>query len=170
MSLVNLSVGLIPLFLMSLQAPPIAAAPAVRLVVDIPCEGVCPGSPLRIRVTAGRPFPLRVYALDGTGVIDTEFVGTVTFSSSDPLAQLPPSYTFTASDQGRHFFPMAGVLWSLGPQSISVSAPGLATGTWNVTVDPGGTAASVPAISDFGKVLALLLLAASGLYLINQRG
>ncbi|WP_217551179.1 hypothetical protein, partial [Pantoea sp. GbtcB22] len=42
--------------------------------------------------------------LDAYGNTATSYTGTVHFTSTDPLAQLPADYTFTASDQGVHFF------------------------------------------------------------------
>ena len=44
--------------------------------------------------------PLGLIAKDASGQIVTTYVGTVHFTSSDPLAVLPPNYTFVASDSG----------------------------------------------------------------------
>lgn len=63
---------------------------------------------------AGVPFPgssqdsIIVTAKDQFGNPVTNFSGTVSFSSDDPLAVLPAPYTFTAGpggDNGRHAFP-----------------------------------------------------------------
>ena len=50
--------------------------------------------------TAGTSETFTVTALAATGGTDTSFLGTIAFSSTDPQAVLPASYTFTAADQG----------------------------------------------------------------------
>ena len=159
----------IAFFLPLLLVVPLAAvaAPAVRLAVAIPCDTVCPGTTYYIRVMSGEPFSLVVYALDSANDVDTGFVGTVTFSSTDPSSVLPSSYAFTVADQGGHFFSRAGVLYQLGSQTISASASGVATGTWNVAVDPEGGPVPIPIMG--GKITALfiLILAASGVWQLN---
>jgi hypothetical protein len=68
---------------------------------------------------AGVPFDVTVIATDPYGNVDTNYTGTVTFSSQDPAgATLPANYTFQPSDQGQATF--AGV--SLYTE-----------GTWDVT-------------------------------------
>jgi hypothetical protein len=69
--------------------------------------------------TAGQTVPLTVTAWDHYGNIATGYTGTVTFASSDPLATLPASYTFTAADNGTHDF--AAALRSAGAQSIKAT-------------------------------------------------
>src|SRR5262249_43431953 len=59
---------------------------------------------------------------------------TVHFSSSDPHAILPQSYTFTASDAGSHTFTAA--LHTVGPQTITVTDDAGLTDTFNVVVTP----------------------------------
>lgn len=75
------------------------------------------------QTNAGVPFPLTVVALDAIGDVSTEYSGTVAFASSDPLATLPVSYTFTtgeSADNGQHTF--TGVtLRTAGGQTITVS-------------------------------------------------
>ncbi len=53
---------------------------------------------------AGQPVSFTVVALDAHNQIVTNYTGTVQFGSSDSGATLPASYTFQASDQGRHTF------------------------------------------------------------------
>ena len=60
----------------------------------------------------------RVLALDPYNNVDPSYVGTVTFTSSDPQAVLPAKYTFTAADQGAHIFTLT--LKTAGLQSIAV--------------------------------------------------
>src|SRR5204862_7109447 len=54
--------------------------------------------------TAGDPVTFTVTALSDSGTTLTDYTGTVTFSSSDWQADLPPDYTFTSGDQGPHTF------------------------------------------------------------------
>jgi hypothetical protein len=95
-----------------------------------------PGIAHSLTVTATRPSV-------GT---DTDYRGTVHFTSSDPAAVLPSDYTFTASDAGVHSFNVT--LSSFGLQSltatdtVSPSTTGSQTGifvTW-----PASTYTAVP--------------------------
>ncbi len=66
--------------------------------------------------TAGEPQTVTVTALNPNGTVDTGYTGTVTLSSSDPHAVLPPSFTLTNG--------VATVLVTLdtaGSQSISAT-------------------------------------------------
>lgn len=69
--------------------------------------------------TAGVAHTFSVTARDAFGNLCTGYTGTVTFSSSDALAGLPASYTFTAADAGVHTF--AATLKKAGIQSITVT-------------------------------------------------
>ena len=86
--------------------------------------------------TAGSPNDLTVIAYGPDGKIDTDFTGTVEFTSSDPKAVLPASYTFTSADGGVHTFPIS--LHSAGLQSITVTdaADGLSREQSFITVQP----------------------------------
>ena len=56
-------------------------------------------------VTAGSAFNYTVVAENqATSQVLTSYLGTVTFTSSDPIGVLPAPYTFTSSDQGQHVF------------------------------------------------------------------
>jgi len=55
-------------------------------------------------LTAGTDFTASVLALDEYGNIATTYAGTVTFSSTDPKAVLPLTYTFGSGDAGLHVF------------------------------------------------------------------
>jgi hypothetical protein len=50
------------------------------------------------------PHDFTVAALDPYGNVATGYTGTVTFSSDEDHADLPPDYTFTAADAGVHVF------------------------------------------------------------------
>ncbi len=83
---------------------------------------------------AGVPFPggagdsIAVIAKDQFSNTVTDFSGTVSFSSDDPLAVLPAAYVFTVGggkDNGHHAFPGSQfALKRAGTRKISVSADG----------------------------------------------
>ena len=75
--------------------------------------------PQLTRVIPGESDPVTVTALRRNGRIDTVFRGTIHFTSSDPLASLPPDYTFTLADAGVHVFPAS--LFTIGDQTISTT-------------------------------------------------
>ena len=52
-------------------------------------------------VSAGTPFNLTLSALNGAGLIDTLYQGTVQITSTDPTATVLGTYTFTAADHGK---------------------------------------------------------------------
>jgi sugar lactone lactonase YvrE len=91
---------------------------------------------------SGTPFDITVTALDPSGNTDTNYQGTVTFSTSDPDSGvvLPVDYTFTTgdgSDNGVHAFPGGVTLLTLGDQTLTVTdkVSGL-TGLVTITVGP----------------------------------
>ncbi|CAN5221029.1 hypothetical protein BH10PLA2_BH10PLA2_19640 [soil metagenome] len=69
--------------------------------------------------SAGIAFAATITVNDSFGNVATGYRGTVKWSSSDGLAALPGSYTFTASDNGRHAFSVK--LGTAGTQSVTVS-------------------------------------------------
>ena len=68
---------------------------------------------------AGVTQNFTVSARDIYGNIATDYVGTVTFASSDTQATLPATYTFTAADAGTHTFQIT--YKSAGGQDITVA-------------------------------------------------
>ncbi len=90
-------------------------------------------------VTAGTPFSVTVRAVDDGGNTATGFTGLVRFSSSDPVATLPPDYNFVPGDQGVHTFTNGVTLYVAGSQSVRAYLADNPTidGTVNVTVNPG---------------------------------
>ncbi len=92
--------------------------PAVTLLVVTPAD-----------VARGQDFDMKVVLLDKFGNLATEYEGTVTFSSTDPDARYPKSYSFTKQDFGRHIFP-AVRFEILGFQRIDASDENL-TGRTN---------------------------------------
>jgi streptogramin lyase len=92
---------------------------------------------------SGTPFDLTVMALDPSGSIDTNYQGTVTFSTSDPDSGvvLPADYTFTTGDggdNGVHTFSGAVTLITVGDQMLtSTDTVSGITGSVTVTVGTG---------------------------------
>ena len=70
-------------------------------------------------VAAGTSQTLTLTAFDAYGNVATGYVGTVLLTSTDPLAVLPSSYTFTTTDAGSHQFTVA--LATAGTQSITAT-------------------------------------------------
>jgi hypothetical protein len=104
--------------------------------------------------TSGTPFDVTVVAVDPYGNTDTNYTGTITFSTSDPDpgVVLPADYAFQPSDAGMVTFAGGVTLVTPGDQSLSVTdtASGI-TGSATVTVNapspsapPSPTARSRP--------------------------
>jgi hypothetical protein len=138
-------------------------APAVRLVVsnDICLISACPiDIPPPTTVGSGVSF--------SANAIDTQFTGMATFSSSDPLATLPPAYTFVPADRGGKGFFVT--LRTPGVQTITVSDPAdvLAPGTMTMTVT-GPAAVNTPVLSDSLKLLFTAGLGLAGYLVLRTR-
>ncbi len=84
--------------------------------------------------TAGSAASLTVQAVDGQGVIDPYYTGTIHFSSTDRQAGLPADYAFTLADGGQHVFNVT--LDTAGSQSV--------TGTDTALPSFQGTLGGVP--------------------------
>jgi hypothetical protein len=69
--------------------------------------------------TAGVAGMVTVTARDAFGNMATGYIGTVHFTSSDPEAMLPNSYTFTAADMGIHTF--SATFGTPGTQSLTAT-------------------------------------------------
>jgi beta-lactamase superfamily II metal-dependent hydrolase/fibronectin type 3 domain-containing protein len=84
-------------------------------------------------VTAGVAFNVTVEARSATNVLDVDYTGTVTFTSSS-AGTLPSDYTFTGADAGSHTFSVT--LTDTGAQSVTATDTVTAsiTGTGNTTV------------------------------------
>jgi hypothetical protein len=89
----------------------------------------------------GISFDLVVTALDPYGNVDTNYVGTVTFTSSDsdPGVILPADYAFQPIDSGMHTFMGGAVLVTLGDQTVTATdtVTNIIMGTATITVGPG---------------------------------
>ncbi len=72
-------------------------------------------------ITTGRALDVRVTALNDGNVVDRGYRGTIDFTSTDPGAQLPADYTFTAGDAGQHTFTNGVTFATGGGRSASVN-------------------------------------------------
>lgn len=85
----------------------------------------------------GVPGSVTVTAKDAYGNADTNYTGTIHFTSSDLSAGLPGDYTFTGGDLGTYTFVNGVMLTALGLQSITATdtVTGSITGTQsNITI------------------------------------
>jgi hypothetical protein len=127
----------------------VTPAPAVALMITAPAT-----------VNSGTAFDITVRAVDPYGNTDVNYAGTISFSSSDPDpgVVLPPSYTFSATDQGSVYFPGGGTLITPGLQSITATDGAGITGSAQIMVTAGGFPngpGSRPAARDAGIASAL---------------
>jgi hypothetical protein len=74
---------------------------------------------------AGAQSSITISAVDDLGNPTTAYWGTVFFTSSDHLADLPASYTFTDADAGTHTFNIT--YKTAGVQIVTVFDPGIDT-------------------------------------------
>jgi hypothetical protein len=77
------------------------------------------GFALPSSVVAGSPQTLTLGALTAGGNAAASYTGTVHFTSSDPTAQLPSDYTYSAGDAGTHTFTIT--VETAGPQTVTVA-------------------------------------------------
>jgi hypothetical protein len=122
----------------------------------LPSVNVTPGpiSGFRVSalqsVTVGKAFTVSVTAFDQFQNLVTNYAGTVHFSSSDSLADLPADYTFVAADGDVHLFIHAVTLATRGTQTVTATdvSNALITGQATMTV----TSAPPPIPDIFGRV------------------
>jgi hypothetical protein len=88
--------------------------------------------------TVGTPFSALVRAVDQFGNNSNDYVGTVTFSSSDPTATLPAPFAFGPTNVGQHTF-TGLVLHTPGTQTLTVTdSNGYTVTSGPITVNPAG--------------------------------
>ena len=102
--------------------------PAAQLVL----AGVAPTT------VAGTLLAVTVTAVDVHGNAATDFTGTIHFASSDPTAQLPADFTFTAAHQGTRTFPVS--LLKAGTSTLTVSTATLPSASATALVRPAAAA------------------------------
>jgi len=126
-------------------------------------------------VSANYAFSATITALDPYGNVDTDYTGTVQFTSTDPSAVLPTFYTFTTGsggDNGIHTIVNGFTLHNSGSQTITATdkATSGITGSAAVTaVTPFHTPVSYPvgnrpsavAVGDFANNGTLDLVVAN---------
>jgi uncharacterized repeat protein (TIGR01451 family) len=124
----------------NLQADCVSAPPIFTLTA--PPEGAGPSLPVNVTLAvqnSANNFPLATYS------------GTVHFTSSDPLAVLPPDASMAGSDVGTRVFSVT--FKTLGDQTITATdthSPGFnGTGTVNVNTTPDLTVAKTHAPAHF---------------------
>lgn len=66
------------------------------------------------------PATIVVTAIDNLGRTDSNYRGSVHFTSTDNIATLPTDYQFTSADAGRHEFVNGVMFRTQGPQRIHV--------------------------------------------------
>jgi hypothetical protein len=119
----------------------VTAAPADHFVVMAPAS-----------VAPGVAFDVTVLAVDPYGNVDTQYRGTIHFTStdSDPGVVLPADYTFQPGDMGMVTFTGGVTLMTAGAQTITVTDvdTGLLTGSATVTVNSG----PAPAAGKHGRL------------------
>lgn len=146
-----------------------ALPPAVRLhlCTVLPCPHPVPTLP-PLTIAAGATFSLYVSAADNLG-IDDMYTGTIRFTSSDPLASLPPSYTFVLADRGMKAF--TTVLRTPGDQTITVAdvSGSLSPDTLFLTITGAAVPELVPTLSEAMTALFALALAISGIWFLRLR-
>jgi WD40 repeat protein len=97
-----------------------------------------------LAAVAGTACNFTVTAKYADGSIDTHYIGSIHFTSSDPQAVLPPDYTFTAADAGVHTF--STTLKTAGTQSITATDYNVTGTDGNIMVTP----AAASTLSVFG--------------------
>jgi hypothetical protein len=106
--------------------------------------------------TAGVPFSLTVTAVDHFGNLVAGFNGTIHFTTSAALANLPGDYTFNAVDSGAHTFVNAVILDTSGSQTVTATDTAAATVSGQAVVQVGAAAANHFGISIQPTVTASL--------------
>jgi hypothetical protein len=113
-------------------------------------------------VTAGNMVNVTVSALDANDKPATDYLGTIQFQSSDPMAQLPGNYTFTSADNGTHTVQVQ--LQTAGTPTVLAAdtGDGTITGSATVTVVPAPVdhfAIVVPSAATAGQPFAVTVTA-----------
>jgi len=150
------------------------AAPAVAFVVNcIPNAFVPPGAACWNK-TAGQPFTFWVVAVDPTNRLATGYTGTVSITSGDPTAVLPPAHTYTQADGSLFGFTITlNTLGAGNPsfQTVTATDPtnGLVgIGNFIVAAAPP-VAIPTPTLSTFGQWLLGALLSCYAIFSLRGR-
>jgi hypothetical protein len=110
--------------------------------------------------TAGVGQGFTVLAQDAYGNIVPSYAGTAQFTSNDPRALLPASYTFTAADAGKHAF--AATMITAGWHNLAVADANGVSASSNRPTSPAAPAGFVvagPAAATAGTAQVLTVTA-----------
>jgi hypothetical protein len=116
---------------------PVSPAPFVGYRISVPLGTDSHGHYL---ITADDVIPLTVRAIDTFGNAVANYGGTVNFSSTDALATLPASYTFTPLDAGVHTF-------NFGLHTATAISQ-----VWSISVTDASNAATIATLTNFEVV------------------
>ena len=89
--------------------------------------------------TAGTAFDVTVTVRDAFDNTIGGYTGTVSFTSTDPQAVVPPNYTFVSGDNGSHTFVGAVNLKTSGTQTVTaadLSTPGVTGTSGSIAIRP----------------------------------
>src|SRR5207237_6951070 len=101
--------------------PPITGSTSTQVVHGPAARLTLQGIPSS--TVAGNLLVATVTAVDRHGNVVTDFAGTIHFASTDPKAQLPADFVFTAAYLGSRPFP--GVLVASATWRVTGSSAGL---------------------------------------------
>jgi hypothetical protein len=95
------------------------------------------------------PLDLTVQIVDGSGVVQENYEGTVSFTSTDTLAILPRDYTFTLLDRGVHTFANAVTLMTPGVTTLTATSDqtDTAAASTDIVVSAAATNSDKPVIN-----------------------
>jgi hypothetical protein len=134
-------------FTVTVSAPPPVGSASFSLT-NYPIANKFHVAGITSPVTAGTAATITVTAQDASGNTVKGYRGTIVFTSSDPLADLPAPYSFSAADQGMAQFSIT--LEKAGTRSVTVTDTLLSGSTGSETgiaVKPA--AASTLTVSGF---------------------
>ena len=110
--------------------------------------------------TVATPLTFTITAKDPFGNVATAYAGSIHFTSSDTLAVLPASYTFTSNDHGAHSF--AVTFDTAGSQSLTATdSSGLTVTQSGITVAPAAPI-NLTAATSLSTQINLSWMAAAG--------
>lgn len=114
--------------------------------------------PATVNLNASVDFTVK--AVDASNAVVSSYTGTVLFSSTDPNAQFPNSYTFQAVDQGRKTFDLGLSFRTAGSQKLMVQQEGNA-------LIKGEKAVTVVSAAGPGSGQVRITKPATGTYSVN---
>ena len=156
---------LIFVFALTSAAPVSVFAAVVASLLLNPCgPQTLPPPCAAVQHALGQPVTFWVVARDAQFGLATNYTGTVTITSSDPSAVLPPPHAFTNSDGSVFAFTITfNSLASGAPSTQTVTATDVGNGLTTSAmffVVPAQGSASVPTLSaPLQALLAILLVA-----------